>query len=295
MSNVSMELVKQLRDKTQVGMMDCKKALEEANGDFDQAVEILRKRGAAVAAKRADNVTNQGKIESNISADNKSGSLVEVACETDFSANTDAMKQFIADIAEHLVATTAIAADAEALLKQQLSKKSSITVQQHLDELVSKICEKIKINRFVRFQVASHGLVNAYIHPGASVGVMIEIATDKDAASATEALKALTREICMQVAVTNPVSVSPDQLDPQTLEKERALAREMLKDSGKPAQVIDKIIEGKMGKFYQDACLLNQPFIKNDKITVGGHIEEVGKKLGLTITVKQFKRFAIGR
>jgi elongation factor Ts len=288
-----MDLVKQLRDKTQVGMMDCKKALEEANGDFEKALEILRKKGVAVAAKRADNVTNHGKVASEITPDYQTGALVEVACETDFSANTDAMQNFIAGVV-HQVATTN-PADLPTLLAQPLANNPKLTVQQSQDDLVSKICEKTQINRFVRYQVTGNGIVNTYIHPGATVGILIELATDKAPAGQLEELKQVAKDICMQVAVTNPVAVKPQDVDQAIVAKERDIAREQLKDSNKPAQVIEKIIEGKLNKFYQDACLLSQPFIKNDKTTIEQYLAEASKKVGMNITVKQFKRFAIGR
>ncbi len=293
MSNTSMELVKILRDRTQVGMMDCKKALEEANGDIEQAVEILRKKGAAVAAKRADNATNHGRIESYVTADGKTGVLIQSACETDFSANTDAMRDFLHTVAEHIA--TANPASIDALLSESLTTNKGLTVRQYMDELVAKICENIKINNFVRFHIANHGLVGVYIHPGSTVGVMVELEADKDTAMHLETLKQLAKDICMQIAVTNPLCTEPKFLDATVLERERALAQDQLKDSTKPANVIEKIIEGKLGKFYQDVCLLQQPFIKEDKLTVQQHVENTGKKLGLVITVKQFKRFAIGR
>lgn len=293
MSTVSMELVKKLRDATQVGMMDCRKALEEAQGDFDKAVEILRKKGAAVAAKRSENVTNQGRIESYLNASSTTGVLVEMACETDFAANTDSMRLFTDDVAEHIAQTNP--QDLDTLLAQPLTKDTKITVRQHLDALVAKICENIKINRFIRFQVDKHGLVNAYIHPGSTVGVLVELTTNTEATPHIQELKSIAKDVCMQIAVTNPLCVRPAELDASVLEKERELAREQLKDSNKPTQVIEKIIEGKLGKFYQDACLMNQPFIKDDKLTVESYLAEASKKLGLTIAVKQFKRFAIGR
>jgi elongation factor Ts len=293
MSTISMELVKKLRDRTQVGMMDCKKALEQTNGDFDQAVEILRKKGAAVAAKRAENVTNHGRIESFINAESTVGVLVESACETDFSANTQAMKEFVVGVAEHIA--TKSSPSVEALLKESFSKNPKISVQHYLDELVAKICENTKINRFIRFDVTGHGLVNVYIHPGSTVGVMVELATDKAPQSHLEALRTLAKDICMQIAVTNPLCILSSDLDPKVVEKERALAQEQLQSSGKPAAVIDKIIQGKLEKFYQDACLMNQPFIKNDKVTVKQYIADTAKSMGMVVTVKHFKRFAIGR
>jgi len=291
MAAVSMDLVKQLRDKTQVGMMDCKKALEEANGDFDAALDILRKKGAAVAAKRADNVTNHGRVESFVNADNTVGVLVETACETDFSANTEAMKEFAINAAK-------AAAQANPASLDELWDKSAdgaLTVKNQLDELIAKICENIKLNRFARFQVAGNGLVNVYIHPGSTVGVMVELTTDKPASTHTDALKQIAKDVCMQIAVTNPVCTRPEELDPAVLAKERAFALEQMQTSGKPANVIEKIVEGKIAKFYQDACLMNQPFIKNDKQTVQQYVDQAAKETGMQVTVKQFKRFAIGR
>jgi elongation factor Ts len=293
MAKISMELVKKLRDQTQVGMMDCKKALEEAQGDFEKAVEILRKKGAAVAAKRADNITNNGRIESFISADHKIGVLVQTACETDFSAKTDAMKDFIDRIAEHIFKKSPI--NTEELLSQSLAQNEKITVQQSLDELVSKICEKTQIADFVRFEIKTHGIVHAYIHPGSTVGVLIEIETDKSPEGNIDELKSLAKDLCMQVAVTNPLSVDSSQLDPKVIEKERNLATEQLREGGKPESIIEKIVSGKLNKFYQEVCLLSQNFIKDDKTTVKQHIDQASKKLGFSIIVKKFKRFAIGR
>ncbi len=293
MTTVSMDLVKQLRDKTQISLMDCKKALMETEGDFEKALEILRKKGAAVAAKRADNLTNHGRVESFVTVDGKTGVLVETACETDFSANTESMRDFAINVAEHIAHQDA--KDVEELMTQVHAKNGKLTIKSMLDELTAKICENIKVNRFNRFVVAGHGLVNVYIHPGSTVGVMVELSTDKDAASHADALKALAKDVCMQIAVTNPVCVSPSELDPATVEKERAIAMDQMKDSGKPEQVIAKIVEGKLSKFYQDACLLNQPFIKDEKQSVKQHVDTVAKGLGLNVTVKQFKRFSIGR
>ncbi len=294
MATVSMDLVKQLRDKTQIGMMDCKKALEEAAGDFDKALELLRKKGAAVAAKRADNVTNHGRVESFISNDNKVAAIVETACETDFSANTEAMKDFAVAVAKNLVQSDAASIDA-LFLQPLVDNANGLTVKHLHEELVAKICENIKVTRFARFHVAGNGMVNVYIHPGSTIGVMVELTTDKDASAHLDALKQIAKDVCMQAAVTNPVCVRPTEMDPTVLENERRLATEQMQTSGKPANVIEKIVEGKVAKFFQDACLLNQPFIKNDKQTVEQYVNEASKPLGLTVTVKQFTRFAIGR
>ena len=292
MTKVSMDLVKQLRDQTQIGMMDCKKALEEAAGDFERALELLRKKGASVAAKRADNDTNNGRVEGVISSDHKTGALVEIACETDFSANTETMKNFVLGAAAIVEQNNPADVDTLMGLKQI---NGPLSLQEALNEVIAKICEKIKISRFARFTVAQHGVINMYIHPGSTVGVMIELATDKDAGAHQETLLTLAKDLCMQAAVTKPLCIQPSQLDPAIVEKERTLAREQLQESKKPEAIIEKILDGKMNKFYEEVCLLSQIFIKNDKATVKAHLEEVSKKTGLQISVVQFKRFAIGR
>jgi elongation factor Ts len=293
MANVSMDLVKKLRDRTQVGMMDCKKALEETDGDFDKAIDLLRQKGSAVALKRADNETKNGRIEAYISNDFTLGALVEVACETDFSAHTEAMELFTKDVAAHVAVQNPASTDI--LLKQASGNNASLTIEQKLQELIAKICESIKVSRFVRFNSDKNGFINAYIHPGSTVGVMIQIKTDKEAFAHKDVLKELTKDLCMQVAVTSPLSIDTDALDPEVIKRERAIAQEQMKDSGKPAQVLEKIIDGKIQKFYKEVCLLQQLFIKNDKLSVAQVVEETGKKLGLKISVVNFVRFSIGR
>ena len=292
MSTITTDLIKQLREHTQVGMMDCKKALEEAAGDFDKAVEILRKKGAAVAAKRADNATNNGTIQAFVTPNFTQGSLIEISCETDFSANTEAMQTFGKEVAQTTVTSNPATLDA---LNDTLMIGNKLSVKQKLEELIAKISESIKIKRFARFVVEKFGVVNAYIHPGATLGILIHLETDKDASAHLPALTQLAKEICMQVAVNAPLCVSSSELDPAVIAKEREIIRAQLVSSGKPDAVIEKIMVGKIEKFYEDVCLLNQKFIKNDKLTVAGYAAEVGKPLGLTITVKQFARFAIGK
>jgi elongation factor Ts len=293
MAKISMDLVKELREKTHVGLMDCKKALEEANGDIEKAIEILRKKGTAVASKRAENMTNNGRIESYISQDYKSGALVEVACETDFAAKTPAMEDFAKSAAQ--TAITSNIDNTETILSQKSPTNPKLTLNDQLNDLIAKIAEKIKINRIALAQTTGNGLVNSYIHPGSTVGVIVQLGADKDISQAQEILKTLAKDICMQITVTKPIAISPDKINPETIQKEREIAKEQLKDSNKPPQVIDKIIEGKLNKFYEEVCLVKQPFIKNDKITVEQYIKEVSAKTGVTITIAYFARFGIGR
>jgi elongation factor Ts len=296
MAKITMELIKELREKTQVGMMDCKKALIEAEGNLEKATDILRKKGADVAQKRADKETNNGNIGCCISQDSKAGVLVKIGCETDFSANTNDMKDFCNEVCLHILEKkpSSISGNENSLVSQALFSDPTQTIGDRLNELVAKIGEKIEISDFARFQVQNNGLINAYIHPGANLGVIVELETNNDPSPRKEKIAQLATDICMQVAVTNPMCIDPSQLDEKTLTKEKTIIQEQLLAAGKPENIIDKITKGKMNKFYQKVCLLNQLFIKNDKVTVKKHIEQISKETDLQITFKNFKRFVIG-
>lgn len=297
MANITLEMIKTLREKTQVGMMDCKKALTEANGDIEKAIEFLRKKGAAVAAKRSGYETNHGRIAGYISEDFKTGSLVEVQTETDFSANTDNLKEFTETIAEHVAKTntTCISGDSPDCLINQTVDGKNITVKNMLDDLVSKITENIKITRISKYEI-TNGLVQKYIHPGSTLASLVLLETDKELNDEeTKKVSSLGRDICMQIAVTNPIAISPEGIDPKDLAKEKEIAEEQMKRLGKPANIIEKIMVGKINKYYSEVCLLNQPFIKEDKTTVKKHIEKTEKELGIKISVIKFERFGIGK
>lgn len=289
MAEITVDLIKKLREKTQVGMMDCKKALMAANGDFDQAVEDLRKKGAAVAAKRAENETNNGTVAALVSPDFTHGVITEISCETDFSANTDAMRTFAKNVASAALAHNT---DNAAGILGQSAPNSSLTIQGELDEIISKIAEKITVSRVANF--SSDGLVNAYVHAGSTLGVLIDIAVDGDRPADLTPLVNAAKDVCMQIAVNNPICVSSDELDQDLVAKERAIYAEQLKAEGKPEQIIEKIMPGKLSKFYEQVCLNNQKFIKEDKITIQQLLDRVGKENGCSLTIKRFARFAIG-
>ena len=296
MAKINMDLIKKLRDKTQVGMMDCKKALIEADGDFEKAVEILRKKGAKVAAKRAGNITENGTIASYISDDNKLGVLVEVGCETDFAANTEDMRNFALTVAKILAETECgcgVDLERECVLNQKLESRD-MTIHDLFEELTAKISEKIDISRCAKFYT-DNGLINAYVHAGNTVGAMVELMVSNLNDNNIDAIKSLVKDICMHVAVMKPLCVEPVQLSQEDIEKEKAAQREQLKESGKPENIIDKIVEGKIGKYYEEVCLLNQKFIKNDKISVSKHIEEISKKASCTVSVVRYAMFSIGK
>jgi elongation factor Ts len=274
MPEITAALVGQLRQMTNAGLMDCKKALTENGGDLDAAVDFLRKKGVATAAKKAGRAANEGVIAHYIRPDGKLGLLVEVNCETDFVAKNETFGEFC-----NLVAKTIVEqpdADFEAMRTDQ----------------ITKVGENIQIGRQQSLEVEGSGTVAAYIHTGAKVGVLAEVGATKDETTNQEAFKSLVKDITLQIAAANPTAVSRDQVDPALVAKEKEIAADQFKD--KPAQVVEKIVEGKMEKFFQGICLIDQGFVKNGELTVKEHLAAVSKELGDELTIRRFIRFQVG-
>lgn len=275
MAEITAALVSKLREMTNAGLMDCKKALTEANGNLDAAVDVLRKRGVATAAKKAGREAKEGVIAQFIQPGAHAGVLVEVNCETDFVAKNEQFRLFCDEIARTLTANPA--ADLEATRTAQ----------------VAKMGENIRISRHQRYEVRGNGLVAAYIHTGAKVGVLVEVGAGKESTVVGEDFKQLVRDITLQIAAASPVAVSAESVDPAIIAKEREIATEQVKN--KPPQAIAKIVEGKLEKFFQTVCLLDQGFVKKSgDVTVREHIAAVSKQLGDEISVRQFTRFQVG-
>ncbi len=251
--------VKKLRDQTGAGMMDCKAALEEANGNFDEATTILRKKGLASAAKKAGRATNEGLIGHKVSAAHDSGVLVEVNCESDFVARTDDFQQLIADI----IALIEQAGDnaTEAWLTDPQGP-----VHLRVAAAIGKLGENMSVPRFVRY--TGGGYVGQYIHMGSKLGVMVEFDGVTSAVSARDEFGALVKEVAMQIAARRPTYVTRGEIPGDVLDKEREIYRDQMKDSGKPPNVIDKIVEGKLGSFYSQVVLGDQESIRDSKMTV---------------------------
>ena len=274
MPEINAALVGQLRQMTNAGLMDCKKALTENGGDLDAAVDFLRKKGVATAAKKAGRAANEGVIAHYIRPDGKLGLLVEVNCETDFVAKNETFGEFC-----NLVAKTIVEqpdADFEAMRTDQ----------------ITKVGENIQIGRQQSLEVEGSGTVAAYIHTGAKVGVLAEVGATKDETTNQEAFKSLVKDITLQIAAANPTAVSRDQVDPALVAKEKEIAADQFKD--KPAQAVEKIVEGKMEKFFQGICLIDQGFVKNGELTVKEHLAAVSKELGDELTIRRFIRFQVG-
>lgn len=275
MPEITAALVGKLRELTNAGLMDCKRALAETNGDLDAAVDVLRKRGVAAAAKRASREAREGVVAQYIQPDSRVGVLVEVNCETDFVARNESFRAFCDQVARALAADPA--ADLEATRVEQ----------------VAKIGENIRISRHQRYEVGANGLIAAYIHTGAKVGVLVEVGAGKESTVGTDAFRQLVRDITLQIAAASPLAVSREQLDPAIIAKEREIAAEQVKN--KPPQAIAKIVEGKLEKYFQTVCLLDQGYVKrNGEITVREHVTAVARSLDDEITVRRFARFQVG-
>lgn len=275
MAEITAAMVSKLREMTNAGLMICKKALTETGGDLEKAVELLRKQGAASAAKKAGREANEGVISQFIQPGGKLGVLVEINCETDFVAKNESFRAFCDEVAKTIAANPA--ADLESLRVEQ----------------VAKIGENIKIARHIRWEVAKTGALAAYIHTGAKVGVLVEVGATKEATVASEAFREVVRDITLQIAAASPTAVRREELDPAFLAKEREIAAEQVKD--KPPQAIAKIVEGKLEKLYQTVCLLDQGFVKkNSEISVKEHLAIVGKSIGDDLAILRFARFQVG-
>jgi elongation factor Ts len=282
---ITAELVKTLRNQTNAGMMDCKKALKETGGDLEAAVAYLRQKGLAVAAKRAGRETGEGAIWAYIAPDQKSGLLLEVNCETDFVAKTPAFVDLGARLTEHLAAVAL--ETVEDLLAQPCPHAPNLTVTDYLNEVIAKTGESIRIRHFTRYQ---GDLVAAYIHHGGKIGVMLELS----GGAAPEA-QAAAKDLAMQVAATMPVAVGREEISPELVAKEKAIYEAQAKESGKPEKIIEKMVVGRLEKFYKEVCLVEQTFVKNPDITVTQFLKEVGARLGgQDLKVKRFTRYQVG-
>jgi elongation factor Ts len=281
---ITAEQVKKLRDKTGAGMMECKGALVETQGDMEQAVDLLRKRGVAQAAKKAGRSTSEGLIGQYLSADATTGVLVEVDCESDFVARTDDFQRVTREIAEAL-GTTSGASDA-------LLTDPNGPVVSKLTPVIAKLGENMSVPRFVKFEGQGH--VGQYIHLGGKIGVMVEFLGVTPEAAAREELRTLVKEIAMQIAAASPQFVRRDEVPADVLAREKDVYRGQMEGSGKPPAVIDKIVEGKLGSFYEQVVLTDQASIRDQKLKVSDVIAQASKAIGAPIEVSRFVRIRVG-
>ncbi len=275
MAEITSALVAKLREMTNAGMMDCKNALKEANGDLEAAAVILRKKGMATASSKGAREAREGVIAQYIAPDGRLGVLVEVNCQTDFVARNEMFKAFADDVAKRLAADPKTDFEADRV------------------GMVAKIRENIQIPRHARMEVNGNGMIAAYIHTGAKVGVLVEVGAGKESTVANNDFKQLVRDITLQIAAGHPFTVSRDQVPADVLAKEKEIAAEQVKN--KPPQAIAKIVEGKLEKFFQTYCLVDQGFVKkNSEVSVKEHVGSVAKQLADEITIRRFVRFQVG-
>lgn len=291
--SITAQDVKKLRDITGAGMMDCKQALAQCAGDVEQAVDVLRTKGLADLAKKSGRATNEGIVGACLADDAQVGAIVEVDCETDFVARNEDFQGLVAEIAAHVC--EAAPADLEALAAQKLTSDPAHTVEERLGEAVGKIGENIQIARFARFAIeGTSGLVTSYVHGPGNIGVLVQLSTGSADAASSEDAKTAAKDIAMQIAAASPSWVRREEVPADVVERERAIYVEQAAQTGKPENVVAKIVEGKLEKFYGQLCLVEQPFIRDDTMTVAKYLEGVAAKAGASVEVGRFARFRVG-
>lgn len=274
--------VNELRQKTGAGMMDCKKALTEADGDYEKAIDILRKKGAAVAAKRAEKSANEGLVLIKISDDKKTGVIAEINCETDFVAKSADFINFADSVLQTVFAQKP--ANKEDLLA------NNTTLNNQLNDVMGKVGEKIEISRFAVEKV-TEGVVVGYVHLGSKLGVLVKF---EGTASGQDELAEIGKDIAMQVAAMKPICVYRDEVPKDLIEKEIDIYKELARKDGKQEQILEKIATGKINKFYQENCLVEQAFIKDNTKSVNDLIKEFNAKHGSNAKIVLFRRFHLG-
>ena len=288
MTEIPAAMVMKLRKMSGQGMMDCKRSLQEANGDIEQAMGILRKKGLATLAKRAERETSEGTVVCKVSADGKVAAMATLCCETDFVVKSD---DFVAAAKALADAALACAADegVDNILESIVDGKKFNDI---LTETVSKTGEKTQVGDFAKYKLDGPGLISTYIHFNEKVGTIVQIETSDETTAAEGVLKQAASDIAMHITATKPLSLDKDGIDPETVEQEKAIFAEQVKN--KPANIIDKIVEGKLKKFFSENCLLHQQFVKDNSKSVEQVLTEAAEQAGGKAKIKRFVRFEVG-
>ncbi len=286
MANITASMVKELREMTGAGMMECKKALTEADGDMDGAVDVLRTRGLAAVAKKAGRATNEGTVMALVSEDGKAGALVELNCETDFVGMNEKFKAYAEKIACAAIANKP--ADIDALKASEIDGE---TVDAVVADCIHVMGENTQLTRFV---VAEGDAVCSYIHMGGKIGVLVRFEAEGVDTAAAEFAQC-GRDVAMQVAAVDPIATSREDVDPAVVEHEKGIYKAQAAESGKPEAIQEKMAAGRLEKFYKEQCLVEQSFVKNPDVTVREYVDSVAKQLGGSIKVAGFERFALGQ
>lgn len=296
MAAITASMVKELREKTGAGMMDCKKALVEAEGNMEVAVDELRKRGQAIADKKGARATKEGLIFAKI--DGTVSAMIELACETDFVARNEEFKAMGVEMVDMVLAggEAVLAGDVEKFNGLSMAGFEGKTVNEVIREAVAKIGENMSVSRFVRLESQGEGagFIQAYIHPPGKLGVLVELKAGKAETLAQDGFKTLASDLAMHIAAAAPVCLTKDGVPADLVARERAIFADQVKMEGKPEKIWDRIIDGKLSKFFKDICLLDQIFVKDSDLTISALLAKVGKELGDTISIARFERLVVG-
>jgi len=284
---ISASMVKELRERTGAGMMDCKRALSETDGDMEKAIELLREKGLAAAAKKAGRIAAEGLVCTYISEDMKVGSVVEVNCETDFVAANEEFVALAKNIAKQVAQTTSTTVDE--LVSEKYIADEAITITEAVTALIAKLGENMSVRRFEKFSI-ENGVVQSYIHGGGRIGVLVELACEKQ----DDVLVQIAKDVAMQIAAANPLFLDNTCVDNETLEKEKEIYRVQALNEGKPEKIVEKMVMGRVNKYYKEVCLVEQIWVKNSDYTITKYLQEESKKLGADIKVTRFVRFERG-
>jgi len=288
MADISATMVMKLRKMTGQGMMDCKRALQEANGNIEQATDILRKKGLTTLAKRAERETSEGLVVCKSSADGQTAAIATLCCETDFVAKNDNFVATAQTLADYALACSA-EKGAENILETAVDDRKFSDI---LTETVSKTGEKTQVGDYAKYKLDGPGLISTYIHFNEKVGTMVQIETSDETTAAADVLKQTASDIAMHITATKPMALDKADIAPETIEREKSIFAEQVKN--KPANIIEKIIEGKIRKFFAENCLLDQPFVKDDSKSVAQVLADAAKQAGGEAKIKRFVRFEVG-
>lgn len=284
---ITAQVVKELRERTGAGMMDCKKALSATDGDMDKAIEYLREKGLAAAAKKAGRVAAEGMVETYVTEDGKTGALIEVNCETDFVAANEDFITFVKNVAKQASETSAT--NVEDFASEKYIADDSASIKDVLTALIAKLGENMTIRRFEKYTV-SNGVVQSYVHGGGRIGVLVSLASDVQNAVVVEVAK----DVAMHIAAANPLFLNKDQVDNETLDKEKEIYRVQALNEGKPEKIVDKMVEGRVQKYYKEVCLVEQVWVRNPDYTITKYLAEKSKEVGAQISIASFARFERG-
>lgn len=283
---ITAKMVAELRERTGSGMMDCKKALTQTDGDIEKAIEVLREKGLAAAAKKAGRIAAEGLVSTYIVEDSSVGSIVEFNCETDFVAQNNDFIQLSNGLAKQVALSNVNSV--EELLASKYIENNAATVQETITGLIAKLGENMNVRRFNKLSV-NNGIVYGYIHGGGRIGVIVSVE-----GGTSDSIKEVAKELSLQIAAANPLFLSKEEVTGEALDKEKEIYRQQALNEGKPENIVEKMVNGRIQKYYKEVCLIEQPWIRDQDLTIKKFIENKSKELGVTIKIDKFVRFEKG-